>query len=95
MKDWLNEHRQKVEEDAEREVEIKIKYDLREQYVEANPNFTKYFYLGISSYESGLYKESVDFFGKALRINPKHNEALRYMLKAFYYVKQKGQCTVN
>jgi tetratricopeptide (TPR) repeat protein len=90
MKDWLQEHRQKVELEAEPDIEIEINYDPREQYVEANPDFTKYFYLGISSYESGNFKESVNFFGKALRINPKHKEALRYLLKAFYYVKQNS-----
>ena len=64
---------------------------MDERGMSYNPIFTQYYNQGLSFYEAGRYKEAVPFFGKALKINPFHNDAFRHLLMAFYFVKQRNR----
>jgi tetratricopeptide (TPR) repeat protein len=88
MNDWLSQHKQKDDRSVPVNEGIPTGISSSEEYRGSKADFTKYFYMGIALFESGQYQDSVDCFGKALKINPKHKEALKYLLKAFYYVKQ-------
>ncbi|UCH88681.1 MAG: tetratricopeptide repeat protein [Thermoplasmata archaeon] len=89
MKELIDESSEPVREKVDGHVQVDATLGMKDQEMDINPTFSQYYYAGVSHYEKGNYKESVDYFGKALKINPHHNEAYRYLLKAFYYVRQK------
>jgi len=95
MKEWISEHQRKSTVKPDDEISVEINCDPGEDSFVTNTNFNKYFHMGIASFEAGLYKECVPFFGKALRINPQHKDAMRYLLKAFYYAKINNQANQN
>lgn len=91
MKDWIEDKRKEIQDTQPAPPRVDATLGYEDKEISVNPTFTKYYYQGISSYEAGDYKGSVEFFGRALKINPYHQEAYRYLLKAFYFVKQRNR----
>jgi tetratricopeptide (TPR) repeat protein len=91
MKDWIDNTQGDIPETDGSKPKVDVALGYKDREMTVNPAFTKYYYEGVSHYEDGRYSESVDYFGKALKINPNHNEAYRYLLKAFYFVRQKNR----
>ena len=91
MNDWLLEHRNKHRSVQDENKIIQRELESADQYSKRNPDFTELYYQGLSFFDAGDYKSAADYFGQALKKNPRHKDALKYLLKAFYYVKQNNK----
>ena len=91
MNEWLSEHRNKQRSAHDENKIIQREIESSGQSLNTDPDFSELYYQGLSLFDAGDYKSAADLFGKALKINPKHKDALKYLLKSFYYVRQNNK----
>jgi tetratricopeptide (TPR) repeat protein len=91
MSDWLKEKRRELDAGEPDKYRVDATLTIDRQSGTVSTTFTEYLERGISFYDKGRFKESVEFFGRALKLNPRHREALRYLLKAFYFTKMRSK----
>lgn len=95
LNDWLEEKGKKPIAGKEQVKRVDAALGLNNSEMDVRTLFSKYFDQGLYSYQKGDYRGSIQYFGKALKINPHHHEALRLLLKAFYFVKHQNRKTVQ